>query len=87
MSESPIHPPYSHLTAEIRDDVRLLRREVQAGLQRIEDTRVHRDVFAGLVERVADLEASNTWLYRLVFGAIAVAAFDLVLSAAPAMGN
>lgn len=65
---------------EIRDEVRALRIEFHDGLRRIEDTRVHRDVFSGLVDRVEDLEESNRWLYRLVIGAVLLAALDLVMS-------
>lgn len=74
------------LTSEIRDDVRALRRDLQDGIRRMEDTRVHREVYEGLVERVEDLEGANTWLYRLVFGAIILAAFDLVMSSPIAGG-
>jgi len=77
--------PYP-LTEEIRDDVRALRREFQDGIRRIEDTRVHREVYEGLVDRVEDLESANTWLYRLVFGAIVLAALDLVMSSPIAGG-
>ena len=78
---------YDHqLTSEIRDDVRALRREFQDGIRRMEDTRVHREVYEGLVERVEDLEGANTWLYRLVFSAIILAAIDLLLSS-PIVGG
>lgn len=68
------------LTSEIRDDVRALRREFQDGLRRMEDTRVHRDVYQGLVERVEDLENASTWLYRLVAAAVIMAVLGVVLA-------
>lgn len=68
------------LTAEIRDDVRQLRIEVQAALHRIEDTRVHKDVFLGLVERVSDIESHATWLGRLVASSLIVAVLSIVIA-------
>ncbi|MDO1481408.1 hypothetical protein [Rhodococcus ruber] len=46
------------------DEIRLLRGELQAGLQRIEDKTVHKDVFAQLVLRVADLEQTTITVPR-----------------------
>lgn len=41
------------------DEIRLLRADLQAGLQRIEDKTVHKDVYAQLVLRVSDLETTT----------------------------
>lgn len=77
--------------AEIRDEIRSLRVEFQAGLQRIHDNYVHKDVHkemhGGLTQRVADLEASTTWLIRLVLSAVILAVIGGVLVAAPITGS
>lgn len=78
--------PYD-ITAEIRDDVRALRIEFRDGLQRIEDTRVHKDVFAGLVDRVDDLEGHATWMGRLVASSIIVAVLSIVIAAPVNIGG
>lgn len=72
-----------HLTEEIR----LLRREVQEAIRRIEDNHVSKDVHKALEQRVVDLEGTLTWIGRTVLGLILTAAIGAVLAVRPLIGG
>ncbi|MEZ5152137.1 hypothetical protein [Rhodococcus zopfii] len=71
----------------LAEEIRLLRREFQDGLRRLEDNHVSRDVHRGLEQRVDDLEDTQTWLTRLVLGLVLTAVVGVVLVARPVIGG
>lgn len=71
----------------LTEEVRLLRQEFHEGLRRIEDRHVSKEVYDGLVQRVVDLESTQTWLGRAVLSLVITAVAGLVVTAGPMIGG